>query len=164
MLLVRPLRDGWFFMKLWVFSPNRKDVISLLQTKANWRLLSYLQCVAKDFAFEMCVEKLKGDARVSEIPAWQERSQVHMNIAEQEGPAGQVLVPANEGAVLGLAVALKAELPHTVWLSFFQRRRKFDPRSLSSTYGHRRKCPELALVAQVRGIMLLCKQGYHQMH
>lgn len=106
-------------MKRWVFSPNRKDVISLLQTKANLRLLSYLQCVAKDFAFEMCVEKLKGDARVSGIPAWQERSQVHMNIAEQEGPAGQVLVPANEGAVLGLALALKAAQPHTVQLSFF---------------------------------------------
>lgn len=108
--------------------------------------------MAKDFAFEMCVEKLKGDARVSGIPAWQERSQVHINIAEQEGPAGQVLVPANEGAVLGLALALKAAQPHTVQLSFFfQRRRKFDPTSLSSTYGHRRKCPELALLLKSEG-------------
>lgn len=36
-----------------------------------------------------------------------------MNIAEQN-PVGQVLVPANKGAVLGLALALKAAQPHAV--------------------------------------------------
>lgn len=73
-----------------------KGYTSLLQTKANLRLLSYMHSASKDFAFEMCVEKFKRDARASG-----DTCMASVNVAEQN-PVGQLLVPANEGAVLGL--------------------------------------------------------------